>query len=89
MADTPATAAPVAKEDVTKLSFEEALEELKDIVKRLESGEGRLDEAIEAYERGANLKQQCEKKLQEAQAKIERIGLGSDGTPTTSPFESQ
>lgn len=89
MDETPATAAPAEKEEISKLNFEEALEELKEIVKRLESGEGRLDEAIEAYDRGARLKAHCEAKLQEAQAKIERIGLGADGTPTTAPFESQ
>lgn len=75
-------------EDIRALSFEEALEELKRIVARLESGEGRLDEAIEAYERGAGLKAHCEAKLREAQAKIERIGLGPDGAPKTEPFDA-
>ena len=55
--------------DIAKMSFEEALEELKEIVSTLESGEGRLDEAIEAYERGAALKRHCEAKLREAQEK--------------------
>lgn len=76
-------------EEIRALSFEEALEELKRIVARLESGEGRLDEAIEAYERGAGLKAHCEAKLREAQAKIERIGLGGDGTPKTEPFDAE
>jgi len=76
-------------EEIRALSFEEALEELKRIVARLESGEGRLDEAIEAYERGAGLKAHCEAKLREAQAKIERIGLGADGTPKTEPFDAE
>ena len=76
-------------EDIRKRSFEQALEELKQIVARLESGEGRLDEAIEAYERGACLKAHCEAKLREAQAKIERIGLGPDGSPRSEPFEGK
>ena len=62
-------------------------QELKQIVARLESGEGRLDEAIEAYERGACLKAHCEAKLREAQAKIERIGLGPDGSPRREPVD--
>jgi len=75
-------------DDIRMMSFEQALEELKQIVGRLESGEGRLDEAIEAYERGACLKAHCEAKLREAQAKIERIGLGPDGAPRSEPFEA-
>lgn len=75
-------------DDIRMMSFEQALEELKQIVGRLESGEGRLDEAIEAYERGACLKAHCEAKLREAQAKIERIGLGPDGAPRSEPFET-
>ncbi|SMF60716.1 Exodeoxyribonuclease VII small subunit [Tistlia consotensis] len=78
-----------APREVAELSFEEALEELKQIVGRLERGEGRLDDAIEAYERGARLKAHCEAKLKEAQAKIERIGLAPDGTARTEPFDKE
>jgi exodeoxyribonuclease VII small subunit len=48
--------------DIRKMSFEQALEELKQIVERLEQGQGELDQAIEAYQRGALLKQHCEAK---------------------------
>ncbi len=65
--------------DIAKLSFEDALSELEAIVRRLEEGAGRLDEAIEAYERGAALKRHCEAKLQEAQTRIEKVVLGPDG----------
>jgi len=65
--------------DVAKMSFEDALEELEEIVRTLEGGKGRLEEAIGAYERGAKLKAHCEKKLKEAQAKVEKISLGADG----------
>jgi len=65
--------------DILAMSFEAALEELKTIVGRLESGQGKLDEAIEAYERGALLKRYCEQKLREAQEKIEKISLGAGG----------
>ncbi len=74
--------------DVKRLSFEEALDELKDIVTRLERGEGKLDDAIDAYQRGAALKDHCEAKLQEAEAKIERIKQGRDGTVSTEPLIS-
>ena len=73
--------------DIKKMSFEEALEELKAIVERLEQGEGKLDDAISAYDRGAQLKRHCEDKLREAKAKIEKISLGPDGEPATEPFD--
>ena len=73
--------------DIAKLSFEEALEELRSIVGRLESGEGKLDDAITAYERGALLKRHCEAKLREAQEKIEKISLKADGSVGSEPFD--
>jgi len=51
--------------DIAKLSFEVALSELEKIVRTLEEGDGKLDESIKAYERGALLKRHCEAKLQE------------------------
>ncbi len=74
--------------DIQKMSFEKALEALKEIVSTLESGEGKLDEAIEAFERGARLKRHCEAKLREAQEKIEKISLGPDGDITTETFDA-
>ncbi len=71
--------------DIAKMSFEEALDELKDIVATLESGDGKLDSAIASYERGAKLKQYCEKKLKEAQVKIDKIRLGPGGGPSGDP----
>ena len=64
---------------IESMSFEEALNELQGLVKALEKGEAKLEEAIRAYERGAALKQHCERKLREAQAKIEKITLTADG----------
>lgn len=65
--------------DIRKMSFEEALDELKAIVGKLEQGQGTLDSAIGDYDRGAALKRHCDAKLREAQAKIEKISLSADG----------
>ncbi len=73
--------------DIAKLSFEEALAELETIVRALESGEAKLDQAIESYARGVQLRRHCEGKLADAEAKIERIELAPDGTVTTQPFD--
>ena len=70
---------------IEALSFEEALGELQTLVKALEKGDAKLDEAISAYERGAALKRHCERKLREAQEKVDRIVIGSDGTLSTEP----
>lgn len=74
-------------EEIAALSFEEALSQLEEIVRKLESGSGKLDEAIEAYERGALLKRHCEAKLNEAKAKVDKISLAPDGSLKTEPAE--
>ena len=55
------------------LSFEEALSELDQVVRRLESGNIKLDDAVSAYERGVALQKQCAQKLQSAKAKIDLL----------------
>lgn len=69
------------------LSFEQALEELEGIVRDLETGKAPLEESISAYERGITLKNHCEKKLKEAQSKIEKITIAADGSIKTEPFD--
>jgi len=69
--------------EIASLSFEEALEELEAIVRQLEAGRGRLDDAIGSYERGAALKRHCETKLNEAKAKVEKIAFAADGSLKT------
>jgi len=71
--------------DIAAMNFEEALAELEQIVRRLEGGQVRLDEAIFFYERGALLKRHCERKLNEAQQRVDRIVIGGDGAITAEP----
>ena len=75
--------------DIVVLTFEEALGELEDIVRSLESGSGKLEEAITAAERGAKLKAHCERKLQEARLRVDKIVLGADGSPRTEPMDGE
>lgn len=67
------------------LSFEEALSELETIVKNLETGKAPLEDSIASYERGVALKKHCEKKLKEAQTKIEKIAINENGDVSSSP----
>jgi len=71
--------------EIAGMSFEDALAELEQIVRRLEGGQVKLDEAILFYERGALLKQHCERKLNEAQQRVDRIVIGGDGAITAEP----
>jgi len=73
--------------EIAKMSFEDALAELETIVRALESGEAKLDQAIEAYERGVALRRHCEAKLREAEAKVERIQLTPEGGVQAKPEE--
>jgi len=75
-------------ETIAQLSFEAALKRLEEIVRTLEGGEASLDASIELYEEGERLKQQCEARLQAAQARIEKIQFGRDGRPAgIAPFD--
>ena len=71
--------------DIAKMSFEEALAELQSLVKLLEKGDSKLDDAINSYQRGVDLKRHCEAKLREAQLKVDKIVQGADGTITAEP----
>ena len=66
-------------EEINKLSFEKAMEELSEIVDNLESGNIDLEKSIEYYTRGSYLKSHCQKKLDEAVLKLDEIKVSPDG----------
>ena len=61
------------KKNKTAISFEEALTELQTIVKDIETGKDGLDDMLKKYERGNELRLVCEKRLQEAKLRLEKI----------------
>jgi exodeoxyribonuclease VII small subunit len=73
------------KSDLDGVSFEKALAELEDIVRKLEQGSVELEDSIALYERGAALKAHCEAKLRSAQERIEKIVVAGDGRPKAEP----
>jgi len=73
--------------DVNAMSFEDALAELEQIVRGLEGGQQKLEDAITCYERGAALRKHCEAKLAEAEARVAAIVRTADGGVTTRPME--
>jgi exodeoxyribonuclease VII small subunit len=74
--------ADVTYADIAQMNFETALRELEAIVAKLEGGKIDLEESILIYERGERLKAHCEKMLKDAEARIHKITLRADGTPS-------
>ena len=66
-----------AKNDISKLSFEQAIKELTGIVGKIEQGEIALADSLQQYEKGMALIKHCRKILQEAEKRIEKIAEGS------------
>lgn len=63
---------------VSKPSFEQAITELEEVVNSLENGEVELENAIKLYEKGDKLRKICQKKLDDAKLKVEKV-IGSNG----------
>ncbi|MBQ9731653.1 MAG: exodeoxyribonuclease VII small subunit [Alphaproteobacteria bacterium] len=76
----------MTNEEIKNLSFEEALNKLENIVRELEGGRIKLDDAVEAYEQAVKLKQFCEAKLNAAKLKIEKIEAVDGGEIKVSEF---
>lgn len=84
-----AVSAAGKNDDVQGLSFEVALQQLEQIVARLEQGNVALEDSIDLYERGEALKRRCDALLKKAEARIEKITLGADGKPSgVQPLDS-
>jgi exodeoxyribonuclease VII small subunit len=72
---------------IEEMTFEQTMQELEGLVRRLEEGKMPLEESIKAYERGTALKNQCQSKLQDAKLKVEQIILSTNGELSLKPFE--
>lgn len=59
--------------DMSTMTFEAAMAELEEVVRKLESGNVALEDSIALYERGAALKAHCDAKLRAAEEKVELI----------------
>jgi exodeoxyribonuclease VII small subunit len=60
-------------DDIEKMTFEQAIQQLKGIVDRIEQGEIPLQDSLEQYEKGMALIKHCRDILQKAEKRIERI----------------
>ena len=74
-------------DEIAALSFEDALAELERIVRGLEGGQQKLEDAIACYERGDALRRHCERKLAEAEERVQAIVEKADGALALKPVE--
>jgi exodeoxyribonuclease VII small subunit len=72
------------EEDV---SFEEAMEQLEEMVDSLEAGALGLEESLKTFEKGMSLVRMCQKKLEDAETKIAKLVKNKDGSLVTEPFQ--
>lgn len=77
------------QETIANMTFEQALQELEALVRRLEEGRLPLEDAISSYEKGVALKAHCQAKLQAAKLKVDQIMLKPNGEAELKPFETQ
>ena len=69
------------------VKFETAVEKLEQIVRKLEGGNLTLEESLKAFEEGIGLTRTCEKLLQEAKGKVEKLVKKESGKIEIQPFE--
>lgn len=80
---------PTSDLKISDMTFEQALVALERIVQQLERGDVPLDDSISLYERGEELRAACQKRLDAAQARIEKIVTAADGKPSgTAPLDA-
>lgn len=77
------------KKKISEMSFEEAMSELQNIVRNIETGKDNLEDIIQSYERGNALKELCDKKLKEAKLRIDKIVQKADGEVSLEPLDKE
>lgn len=80
----PATA---PADTVTTVDFEHSLEELEQLVARMEGGELSLDESLTSFERGIGLYRHCQQALEKAELRV-RLLLDPEAPDSAEPFEA-
>lgn len=73
--------------DINKLSFEEAIKELTNIVGKIEQGQIPLQDSLEQYEKGMALIKQCRTILQKAEERIDKITKEQEGSQDSDRHE--
>ena len=75
----PDAVSPEDAAEIAELTFDKALDELRDVVAKLEEGGLPLEESIALYERGAALHEHCGTLLDAAEVRVQRLVDGAGG----------
>ncbi len=70
-----------------KLTFEQSMQRLEEIVRQLEQGDAPLEESLKLFEEGTALIRSCGTLLNRAEQKVVKLKKGTDGEPIEEPFE--
>lgn len=71
------------KKEIARLSFEEAIDQLRRIVERIEQGQVSLEESLQQYEMGMALIKHCRGILQQAEKRVETVSMDQQGSNQT------
>ena len=71
-----------------KMTFDQQLARLEEIVSALEQGDVRLADSLALFEEGTKLIAACTKQLDQAEQQVVKLMKGPDGAPVEQPFES-
>ena len=73
----------------TKLSFEQAMHRLEEIVKQLEQGKAPLEDSLTLFEEGTHLMKQCSAQLEQAEQKVTKLMIGAENIPQSVELEGE
>ena len=88
MAKTAPKTSPASAEPAPAADFERSLDELEQLVAKMEGGELSLDESLASFERGIGLFRHCQQSLQQAELRV-RLLLDPDAPDRAEPFEPE
>ena len=80
---------PKKPEPAKKPDFERSLARLEEVVRKLESPQLSLDEAMKLFEEGVGLSRECQKQLEQAEGRVEILLKKADGKLAAEPFEPE
>jgi exodeoxyribonuclease VII small subunit len=80
---------PAATTAQRKPDFEKSLARLEEVVRRLESTQLSLDDAMKLFEEGVSLSRECQKQLEDAEGRVEILLRKADGKLTAQAFDPE
>lgn len=74
---------------MNKMSFEEKMNRLEQIVRAMERGDIALEESLKMFQEGTELVKSCSKMLDEAEIAVKKISVAADGSPVEEDFQHE